>query len=93
MDYFSKWLKIIKVNNKTSVEIINKFKNIFSTHGIPKILISDNMPFSSFEMAKFAKEWNFQIITSSPRYPRSNGQEFTLQNKFFAKPLKKRLIT
>ncbi|KAK9688332.1 Integrase zinc binding domain [Popillia japonica] len=40
---------------------------------IPRILICDNMPFGSFEFKKFADSWNFRIVTSSPRYPRSNG--------------------
>ncbi|KAK9736128.1 hypothetical protein QE152_g12779 [Popillia japonica] len=31
------------------------------------------MPFGSFEFKKFADSWNFRIVTSSPRYPRSNG--------------------
>ncbi|GBN74771.1 hypothetical protein AVEN_209677-1 [Araneus ventricosus] len=46
---------------------------MFATHGIPKIMISDNVPFSSWVMKKFSKEWCFEIITSSPRYPKSNG--------------------
>ena len=32
------------------------------------------MPFASYEMKTFAKDWNFKITTSSPRYPQSNGQ-------------------
>ena len=36
-------------------------------------MFTDNMPFSSQEMRSFAAEYDFQIITSSPRYPQSNG--------------------
>ncbi|XP_012940989.1 uncharacterized protein K02A2.6 [Aplysia californica] len=32
------------------------------------------MPFSSYKMKEFATSWNFEIKTSSPRYPQSNGQ-------------------
>lgn len=32
------------------------------------------MPFNSSKCRAFAKDWNFEIITSSPRYPKSNGQ-------------------
>lgn len=74
IDYLSKWLEIIKLCNKQSGEIINHLKNIFSTHGIPRILIADNMPFSSREMQQFSNEWNFEIKNSSPIYPRANGQ-------------------
>ena len=35
---------------------------------------SDNGPeFSSHEFAEFAKQYGFKHITSSPRYPHSNG--------------------
>lgn len=44
-DYFTKWLEIVELKNKTTSEVINKLKIIFSTHGIPKTLIADNMPF------------------------------------------------
>lgn len=36
--------------------------------------MSDNGPqYSSALFAEFAQDWNFQHITSSPRYPQSNG--------------------
>jgi hypothetical protein len=37
-------------------------------------LFADNMPFASQLMQQFASNWNFQKVTSSPGYPRSNGQ-------------------
>ena len=54
--------------------MIKHFKSIFSRYGIPEIVIADNMPFNSFEMESFAREFGFQIKTSSPEYPQSNGQ-------------------
>ena len=47
---------------------------IFSSLGIPKRVIADNVPFNSFECHSFAKRWNFEITTVSPKYPRANGQ-------------------
>ena len=73
-DYYSKWLEIIRIKRKNTEEIISKFKSLFSIHGIPKQIISDNMPFNSYHMKKFSQTWNFEIVTSSPRYPKSNGQ-------------------
>ena len=50
-------------------------KGLFSEHGIPETLRSDNGPqFANHMFAEFAKEWNFDHNTSSPRNPRSNGQ-------------------
>ena len=57
--------------NKT----ISVLKELFSEHGIPETLASDNGPqFANHMFAEFAKEWNFDHKTSSPRDPRSNGQ-------------------
>lgn len=72
-DYYSKWLDIIPLASKTPTEIIKKLKILFCNHGTPTDLRCDNNPFKSEEMSKFAEEWNFRIVTSSPRYPRSNG--------------------
>ena len=42
--------------------------------GIPEVMRSDNGPqYSSSSFKKFAKDWKFQDITTSPEYPRSNG--------------------
>lgn len=73
-DYFSKWLEIIPIKNKNATTLIKKFKVVFATHGIPKTIISDNMSYNPVQFKDFAKQWNFQIVTSSPHYPRSNGQ-------------------
>ncbi|XP_046142800.1 uncharacterized protein K02A2.6-like [Osmia bicornis bicornis] len=73
IDYYSKWLEIIKTKGKTSKETSEALKRIFSVQGIPKTVVCDNMPFNSFEFQKFAKQWGCDIITSSPLYPKSNG--------------------
>lgn len=74
VDYFSKFPEYVQLNSKSADCVIQHLKDIFSRHGIPETLISDNNPFSSFAMRQFAEEWGFENITSSPRYPRSNGQ-------------------
>lgn len=73
MDYYSKWIEIKKISNKSSTEIINKWMEIFATFGTPSEVIADNVPFNSFECRQFAKSWNFEINTSSPLYPKGNG--------------------
>lgn len=73
IDYFSKWLEVVKLGSKTSTTIINKLKEIFSRFGIPKFLVADNMPFGSAEFKQFSKDWDFDIINSSPHYHQSNG--------------------
>uniref|UniRef100_A0A8D9AL31 Uncharacterized protein K02A2.6 n=1 Tax=Cacopsylla melanoneura TaxID=428564 RepID=A0A8D9AL31_9HEMI len=72
-DYFSKWIEILPLVRKTSQDLINMFKFVFSYHGIPELLLSDNMPYSSFEFKKFCFENGILQKTSSPRYPRGNS--------------------
>uniref|UniRef100_A0A8C5GKQ1 Integrase catalytic domain-containing protein n=1 Tax=Gouania willdenowi TaxID=441366 RepID=A0A8C5GKQ1_GOUWI len=54
---------------------MTRTKSMFARHGIPETLITDNGPqFSCREMEHFAKEYCFEHVTSSPRYPQSNGE-------------------
>ena len=49
-------------------------KKIFSRHGIPKVVFSDNGPqYPSQQFRSFAKSWDFNHLTSSPNHPQSNG--------------------
>jgi len=74
-DYYTKFPIIRKLTTyATSQSVINTLKEIFSEHGIPEKLITDNGPqYASYQFAQFTNQWNIQHITSSPRYPRSNG--------------------
>jgi transposase InsO family protein len=73
-DYHSKFFEFRKLLDECSRSTIEAHKEIFSTHGSPEVVMSDNGPqYSSREFSRFSKEWNFLHITSSPRYPRSNG--------------------
>ena len=75
VDYTSKCFEIscLPPNTKAST-VINYTKVIFSRYGIPREVLSDNGPqFISYEYKKFSQEWAFKHITSSPRYPKSNG--------------------
>ena len=74
MDYYSKYPEFAKLESKTASCVIMKMKMIFSRQGIPETLIADNVPFSSAEFEQFAAEWHFTVVTSSPRYPKSNGE-------------------
>ena len=63
------------MKSTTSTAVIGALKAVFSRHGIPEILKSDNGPqYASGEFAKFASTYGFKHTTSSPHYPQSNGQ-------------------
>ncbi|KAG1669986.1 hypothetical protein GQR58_017176 [Nymphon striatum] len=73
-DYYSKFFEMSKIPDVTSHTVIDRLKSHFACHGIPEILKSDNGPeYSSFEFKTFVNKYNIKHITSSPRYPQSNG--------------------
>ena len=75
IDYYSRWIEIAKLRNMLSEEVFLHTRSIFARHGIPEMVISDNGPqFACDTYAKFAHEYGFDHITSSPHYPQCNGE-------------------
>eukprot|EP00102_Acyrthosiphon_pisum_P018369 XP_008190098.1 PREDICTED: uncharacterized protein K02A2.6-like [Acyrthosiphon pisum] len=72
-DYYSRWLEILKIQDKSANSIVSVLKPIFSRFGIPNYCVSDNVPFNSYPFKQFSIDWNFKSITTSPNYPQSNG--------------------
>ncbi|CAB4044475.1 sec1 family domain-containing 2, partial [Paramuricea clavata] len=67
--------------------VIAELRKIFSRYGIPEEVMSDNGPqYALREFQEFAKTREFKHVTSSPRYPRSNGlAEKTAQTSSFTR--------
>ena len=75
VDYYSRWIETARRNRTTSEDVIQLTSSIFARHGIPEVVVSDNGPqFSAESYTKFAQTYGFEHITSSPYYPRSNGE-------------------
>ena len=72
VDYFSKFIELSQVRNKTAGTAISHMKQLLARHGIPEELVPDNVPFNSREFLNFATSWGFKLSTSSPTYPQSN---------------------
>ena len=74
-DYYNKFPIIRKMNGlTTSNMVISTMKQVFSEHGIPNRVVCDNGPqYSSEAFKKFTQKWQFDHITSSPKFPKSNG--------------------
>ncbi|XP_064638333.1 uncharacterized protein K02A2.6-like [Lineus longissimus] len=74
-DYYSKYLVVRKLPKPCpSITAIACIKQIFAEFGVPSRVVDDNGPhYDSHVYRNFAKEWGFEIHTSSPRYPKSNG--------------------
>ena len=74
VDYYSKYPEVHQLTNKTASGIVSVLKPMFARHGIPDKFVSDNMPFSRTAFHNFAATWGFSLVTSSPLYPKLNGQ-------------------
>ena len=75
VDYFSKWITIDKLRQTRSCDVIAVLERIFSDFGIPETIRSDNGPqYSSSEFKQFLVKNGITHKTSSPEYPRYNGQ-------------------
>lgn len=74
-DYHSKMTFVRRLPTRsTSSSVIGILKQLLGEHGVPQKLISDNGPqYNSMEFRKFANDWGFMHVTSSPHYPQSNG--------------------
>ena len=81
VDYHTSYPEVSLLPEISSAAVIRHTKSIFARHGIPDTVITDNGPqFSCKEYRDFAKQWEFEHTTSSPRHPRSNGKvERTVQ--------------
>ena len=74
VDYNSKYVEVAPLKNETATCFINNVKKIFSRHGIPKDVFSDNgSQFTSKAFKLFSSCWDFEHDSSSPEYPKSNG--------------------
>ena len=74
VDSFSKWLEVIPTANSTSTTTINKLRHLFSIHGLPQIIVSDNGTcFTSDEFRQFMENNGVRHIKSAPYHPATNG--------------------
>lgn len=75
VDYFSRFIEIKGLPDLSAKTTIERIKSVFAQHGIPLKVRTDNGPqFVAREFREFANAYDFLHITSSPRYPQSNGE-------------------
>ena len=75
VDYYSNFLEVSELPDTTACSVIQFLKERFSRHGIPDCLVTDNgSQIVSQEFIQFTTDWEFKHVTSSPRYPKSNGK-------------------
>ena len=74
VDAFSKWIDVEIMHSITSSATLEKLQSIFSIHGLPRTLVTDNgSAFTSKDFQSFIQSNGIQHITSAPYHPSTNG--------------------
>jgi hypothetical protein len=73
VDYYSRYWEVVRLRSMKAEYVIAELRKIFSRYGIPEKMSYNGPQYASREFQEFAKTWEFKHVTSSPRYPRSNG--------------------
>ncbi|UYV71663.1 K02A2.6-like, partial [Cordylochernes scorpioides] len=75
IDYYSRFPEMVQLDRLTASVVVRSCKSIFARHGIPETVVSDNgTQFGAArEFENFARQYGFTHVTSSPRFPQSNG--------------------
>ena len=72
---YSKWVEVERVKYTDARTTCAVLRKIFATHGLPKVVVSDNGPgFASEEFNTFLKRNGVRHLYSAPYHPSSNGQ-------------------
>ena len=75
-DFYSKiiFVQHLPPSQSSANKVVSLLKEMFSEHGIPEVLHSDNGPqYTSAQFTNFCISWGISHKTSSPHYPQSNG--------------------
>ncbi|XP_074300039.1 uncharacterized protein LOC141631240 [Silene latifolia] len=91
-DYFSKWIEADLYKQIKEKDVISFIKrNIICRYGIPsEIVCVNSTQFVGKRTMAFCAQWNINLITSTPGYPKANGQAKS-SNKVVINCLKKKL--
>nr|VZI18723.1 unnamed protein product [Spirometra erinaceieuropaei] len=75
VDAHTKWIDAIPTGNScSSLTTINELRTVFSTFGIPEMVVSDNGPaFTSAEFKDFMEKNGIRHLTTAPYHAASNG--------------------
>ena len=75
VDLYSDFIEIRKLDTLATPTLVEQVKQVFAIHGVPVTLISANGPnYASAEFHQFTQACEFQHLSSSPHYLKSNGK-------------------
>ena len=74
VDAHSKWPEVFEMTSTTAAKTIGVLRHLFSSHGLPEQVVSDNGPqFISEEFSTVMKSNAIKHIRCAPYHPSSNG--------------------
>jgi len=74
VDSYSKWMEAIRMGTITTAATVGQLQKVFSVHGFPHTLVSDNGPqFTSEEFRVYLESNGVKHITTAAYHPASNG--------------------
>ena len=75
LDAYSKLLEVVKMKSTTSAMAIRVLRQMFSRHGLPEIIVSDNGPqFTSQDFKEFCDQNGIVHRTCAVHKPATNGK-------------------
>lgn len=75
VDFYSRYYEYAIMTCTTTVKVINNLEVIFSRHGLPTTIKSDNGPqFRSEEFQEYCKQNGIVHLTTTPKWPQANGE-------------------
>ena len=74
IDAYSKWIEVYPTSSTSATATIELLRRAFATHGLPDMLVSDNVTgFASKEFGNFMAKNRILHVKTAPRHPSSNG--------------------
>ncbi|XP_055527973.1 uncharacterized protein K02A2.6-like [Wyeomyia smithii] len=74
VDHYSDFFEVDELQDLTPDSVIKACKRNFARHGLPQRVIFDNgTNFVNAKMLTFAREWDFEVVTSAPHHQQANG--------------------
>ena len=75
VDAKSKWIEVLPMSSTTAEARVQALRFVFSTHGLPEEIVSDNGPqFIAQEFIDFLKYNHIKHFLSVPYHPALNGE-------------------
>ena len=73
-DGHSKWIEAIPTSSMTAGITVRTMRGVFATHGVPKVVASNNgLSFTAHEITEFLEANEIRHKLSAPYHPATNG--------------------